>query len=350
MKKTANYAFASRYGTGGVWGTGSKQVIIEDRDTWESLVKVAAIWKTPASPEEVRKIIREREPSINDEVFERCWDIIKKTDSLIADGVYDPENRFSRNYLYYNYMGQEPASVHEKISNAAVTIIGCGGIGNHLSYLLATSGVKEIHLVDDDVIEISNLTRQVLFTESDIGLKKGEVLKRELLKRNSEAEIVLHDLSIKELNDFSKIPRSDLFIISADYPHMLMDWANEYCVRYVQPYVNVGYINDISVVGPFYIPGETSCYRCMSVIPDFETDDDINYYLNALHKDSKIATFPGVNGVAASYAFGDVIKFIGGFGEVLSKNKRIGIHSSTIKLEEQLIPLNKSCNVCSMNE
>jgi len=133
-------------------------------------------------------------------------------------------------------------------------VIDCGCIGTHIAYYLATSGIETIKLIDNDDIELSNLTCQFLFTESDIGERKTKILKRELLKRTYEV-IVNIMKSILAINSF------DIYVFSVDYPDNFIDWVNEACVLEQQAYVNVGYINDISTVGPFYIPHKNCLHK-----------------------------------------------------------------------------------------
>ncbi|UJR53270.1 HesA/MoeB/ThiF family protein [Dickeya zeae] len=347
MLYTGKYIQVGRYKKGGVFGVGSKQIIFNERIDFEDIVKIASFWKTPSDPNSFVEKAKKNFPEMSVSKIENCIQFLFDNNSLMENNDFNSNDRYSRNSLYYNYMGANSKDVQEKIQNSSVTLIGCGGIGNHLSYLLATSGIGKITLVDNDKVELSNLTRQVLFTEKDIGNSKTEVLKRELLKRRNDVAIDIIECTITSEDDLYKIPKSDIFIISADHPFSLMDWVNSYCVAHNQPYINVGYINDISVVGPFFIPGVTSCFKCAEITPDYTQKDSLSDYLKIINGDFKAATFPGVNGVAASYAFGDIIKFLGGFGEILSKNKRIGIHSSIIKIEEQLIPKNERCFVCS---
>ncbi|WP_273789640.1 ThiF family adenylyltransferase [Bartonella sp. ML70XJBT] len=76
-------------------------------------------------------------------------------------------NRYSRSHLHYQSYGMHPASVQHTLLQKSVVILGRGGIGNHVSAMLAASGVGKLTLVDNDVIELTNLTRQILFTEED---------------------------------------------------------------------------------------------------------------------------------------------------------------------------------------
>ena len=75
------------------------------------------------------------------------------------------------------------------LAGSRVVLLGCGGIGSLVAITLATAGVGELILVDGDHVEPSNLTRQFLFTEADVGLPKAEVLARKLRRRNSSCQV-----------------------------------------------------------------------------------------------------------------------------------------------------------------
>ncbi|MFT4968116.1 MAG: molybdopterin/thiamine biosynthesis adenylyltransferase [Candidatus Deianiraeaceae bacterium] len=93
--------------------------------------------------------------------------------------------RFSRNIL----LNEIDIAGQERISNASVLCVGCGGLASFVLPLLVSNGVKQIGIVDFDIIESSNLPRQTMFTEEDIGWKKIEVAKKFLQKRNSNCKI-----------------------------------------------------------------------------------------------------------------------------------------------------------------
>lgn len=101
------------------------------------------------------------------EDFNQAFDFLFSNHFLVlaetSDNIFN--NRYSRNHLHYQSYGMNPASVQYTLSQKVVIILGCGGIGNHVSAILASSGVGKLILVDNDVIEITNLTRQILFTE-----------------------------------------------------------------------------------------------------------------------------------------------------------------------------------------
>ena len=89
-----------------------------------------------------------------------------------------------------------------KISSAKVAIIGLGGLGCSASIFLTSSGVGELCLVDDDVIDLSNLQRQILFSESDV--HKGKILaaKESLSSLNKDIKLIAQNLKITASNIF----------------------------------------------------------------------------------------------------------------------------------------------------
>ena len=77
----------------------------------------------------------------------------------------------------------------EKLAQSAVAVVGCGGLGCAVLPYLASSGVGKLLLIDDDTIELSNLQRQVLYTDENIGCQKAEITAQYLRHRNSDCAI-----------------------------------------------------------------------------------------------------------------------------------------------------------------
>jgi len=99
----------------------------------------------------------------------------------------------------------------QRLNSSEVTIFGLGGLGNLLSTYIASSGIKKINLVDFDVIEETNLQRQINFTESDIGLRKVDIIEKYLnnkfkgLTINKYAEKIINCSQVKEIAKHSDI-------------------------------------------------------------------------------------------------------------------------------------------------
>lgn len=87
-----------------------------------------------------------------------------------------------------------------KILNSSILIVGCGGLGSTAATYLSMSGILNFGLVDFDKVTLSNLNRQLLYTENDIGKKKINVLSKKLKEINSKVQIKLFDTKLAEKN------------------------------------------------------------------------------------------------------------------------------------------------------
>ncbi|WP_343603900.1 HesA/MoeB/ThiF family protein [Fluviicola sp.] len=123
-----------------------------------------------------------------------------------------------------------------KLKNARVAVIGAGGLGCPLIQYLAASGVGTIGIVDFDVIEHSNLHRQILYGPADVGRKKAVVAKEKALFQNPDAGIELFDCALTDENAEEILSQFDLVIDGCD--NFLTRYAvNDACVKLGLPLV-----------------------------------------------------------------------------------------------------------------
>ena len=115
-----------------------------------------------------------------------------------------------------------------KLSKIKIGIVGVGGIGCPLSQYLVNSGIKELLLVDGDIIEKSNLNRQILFNINDIGEKKVKVAKDKLNLINNECTINIIDQNINSLNVDCLSQCS--IVVDATDNWLTSRLLNEYCL------------------------------------------------------------------------------------------------------------------------
>ena len=102
------------------------------------------------------------------------------------------------------------------LAQKRVLVIGAGGVGQHVATYLVTNGVSNLTIVDFDKVELSNLNRQILLTENDIGKSKVEVVKDALLARNKDSNIVSINLKVDRNNVLNLISDYDLVIDAVD--------------------------------------------------------------------------------------------------------------------------------------
>lgn len=211
--------------------------------------------------------------------------------------------------------------------------------------MLATAGVREFILVDSDHIELSNLSRQIMFKEADCNKHKTTVLAEALKARSSLIKIT----EIREFIDESNIQclkSADFILISGDQENVL-ELINAFAIEQGISFMNVGYVEDIAVWGPLVIPGKSGCYQCKQHLVNFENlaRDQINK-CQAINKGYQAPSTGPINMMASSCAALDIIKFLGNFGQIQSLNMRIGIWSHDLHIEKQDYKLNPSCEIC----
>jgi molybdopterin/thiamine biosynthesis adenylyltransferase len=176
--------------------------------------------------------------------------------------------RYDRHLLFFSEAGVDPAITQEKIAKSRVALIGMGGIGNWVSLNLIGAGLGDLRLIDFDVIEESNLTRQVLFDEKDIGQPKTSVARSKLAEKNTQTMVTEYHCQITGADTLEKLVRGvDFVALSANRPEKIHDWVDEVCIKHAIPYLNIGYQDGVGVIGPMTLKGETSCYQCFEPHP-----------------------------------------------------------------------------------
>lgn len=202
-------------------------------------------------------------------VIEQLKEIDVITQSTVENGFENQSDTiYSRQIEYFESLFdvENGQKIQDKISDMHIVIVGTGGIGTWTSLFLTQIGVKKITLIDDDIVNISNIPRQVLFNFKDIGKKKVLVLKERLSLINNDVEI--DTLSFKITEDdiiLDKINNFDLVINCADSPNVstTSKWINNYCYPRNIPFtVGGGYSIHSSKIGTTIIPRKTPCWEC----------------------------------------------------------------------------------------
>jgi molybdopterin-synthase adenylyltransferase len=140
-------------------------------------------------------------------------------------------------------------------------VVGAGGLGAPVLYYLAAAGVGRIGIVDDDVVELSNLQRQILFTTADIGRHKAEVAAERLGALNPEVVLEPHASRLRADTAFSFIDRYDVIVTAVDnFPTRYL--LNDACVLRGKTLVD-GAVLRMTGLAMTIKGGETACYRCL---------------------------------------------------------------------------------------
>jgi len=128
-----------------------------------------------------------------------------------------------RKYIKQIMMPEIGIDGQEKIKNAKVAIVGCGGLGCPTLLYLAAAGVGTIGIIDFDTVSITNLHRQILFGNNDVGKKKIEVAANKIGQMHPEVKIIEHDILLDQQN-------AELVLSSYD---IVVDGCDNFLTRYI---------------------------------------------------------------------------------------------------------------------
>ena len=168
--------------------------------------------------------------------------------------------RYSRHII----MPQVGSKGQRNLLDAKVVIVGAGGLGSPVAVYLALAGVGTIGIVDFDVVEISNLQRQILHRQSDIGKSKVLSAKQSLAEYNSDVKVVGHEAPLTSENAMEIISQYDIIINGADnFPARYL--VNDAAYLSGKPLVD-GSILIFDGQASVFIPGQ-GCYRCLFPSP-----------------------------------------------------------------------------------
>ena len=167
--------------------------------------------------------------------------------------------RYCRHILLnqFDFEGQE------KLLESKVLLIGLGGLGSACLPYLSASGIGHITLVDFDTIEISNLQRQVIYKESDIGKLKVSAAKKFVEEQNSECSVISIEKQLDEQLLKEQITLHDLVIDCTDNVKS-REAINKVCFQSKTPLVSGAAIRFEGQITSFNYKENTPCYHCLS--------------------------------------------------------------------------------------
>ena len=149
----------------------------------------------------------------------------------------------------------------EKLKRSKIIIIGVGALGTHTAELLARAGVGQITLVDADIVEASNIQRQALFTEQDIGQKKAVVAGKAIRKINSliTINVITQLVDEKNINTIKELQKATLIIDGTDN-FTARFLVNDFCKKKKIPWIYASCVATSGYVMPVFPEGP--CLRC----------------------------------------------------------------------------------------
>jgi len=196
----------------------------------------------------------------------------------------------------------------EKIRNAKVCVVGAGGIGNPVATQLVAMGVGKVRIIDRDVIEVTNLHRQHLYTDDDIGRVKVETAAERLRKLNPTVNVEPVPTSVTKYTAESLIKDFDIVIDALDSVDARYA-LNDACIKHDIPLVYAGALGMLGSVCTI-LPNKTACLRC--IFPELNEEEMPACSTEGVH--------PSILYLVAGIQVSETVKIITGREPTLANN------------------------------
>ena len=250
----------------------------------------------------------------------------------VQDFQYTPEQliRYSRHFLLPE-VGEDGQA---KLLQAKVLMVGAGGLGSPSAYYLAAAGVGTIGIIDNDVVDISNLQRQILHANDRVGMPKVESAKKTLEGLNPDVKVIPYQAKLTSENIMEIIKDYDLVVDGCDnFPTRYL--VNDACVLTGKPNVH-GSIFQFEGQATVFYPGKGPCYRCLYPEPPPAE------MAPSCAEAGVLGVLPGLIGVIEAL---EAVKIILGKGDSLVGRL---LHFNTLTMEINTLKLRRdpNCPMC----
>jgi molybdopterin/thiamine biosynthesis adenylyltransferase len=222
---------------------------------------------------QLHELIRKKHSDVTHEALTKALTQLDQR-GFLEDGAAGPDglldtyelSRWDRNLSYLEAFASIQVSKYElqhRIKSAKVALLGMGGVGSHLLFDLAAMGVHDIRAAEFDTVELSNLNRQILYTEGDIGRLKAEVAAERIRAFSPRIRLETVPMRLSSTEDVLRVIYDrDYVLCVADQPRTeIVHWVSDACVRQRAALVIGGHDME-RVVYYTIIPGVTGCVAC----------------------------------------------------------------------------------------
>lgn len=224
----------------------------------------------------------------------------------------------------------------EKILNGKVLIVGAGGLGAPVALYLAAAGVGTIGLIDGDVVDMTNLQRQVIHFTPDVNKAKVLSAKEKIAQLNPDVKVITYQELLTTDNVFDIIKEYD-FVIDGTDNFATKFLVNDACVLAGKPYSHGGILRFEGQTFT-YVPGHT-CYRCVFNAPP---------PANAVPTCSQAGVLGSIAGMLGTIQATEVLKFLVGKGKLLT-DRLLVFDALNMEFRNVNLRHNKNCPICGDN-
>lgn len=244
----------------------------------------------------------------------------------------DQIERYSRHLI----LQEVGVKGQEKIMNSKVLIIGTGGLGSPVAFYLAAAGVGTLGLVDGDVVDLTNLQRQIIHFTSDVHKSKVDSAKEKINQLNPDVQVRMYKQMVLADTILDIIREYD-FIIDATDNFAAKFLINDACVLAKKPYSHGGILR-FEGQTLTYVPG-SACYRCIFNAPPPK---------NAVLSGSQAGVLGAIPGMLGTIQAAEALKYITRTGELL-KNQLLMFNAKSMDFRKVKVTRRRQCPVCGDN-
>jgi molybdopterin/thiamine biosynthesis adenylyltransferase len=238
--------------------------------------------------------------------------------------------RYSRQII----LPQVGGTGQQKLLASKVLLIGAGGLGSPAGLYLAAAGVGTLGFVDSDVVDLSNLHRQILHGKGDLGRAKTESAAETIRALNPDVKVILHQERLTSENGLELVSQYDVVVDGSDnFPTKYL--ANDACVLLKKPLV-LGAVFQFEGQVSVFLPGGGPCYRCIFPTPPPP---------GAVPSCQEAGVFGAVPGVIGCIQATETIKLLLGIGETLAGRLLI-FDALSLEFLEIEVKREPECPVC----
>lgn len=242
--------------------------------------------------------------------------------------------RYSR-HLSLSAVGMEG---QQKLKNARVLCVGAGGLGSPVLLYLAAAGIGTIGIIDDDIVELSNLQRQIIYSYEELGQKKVIAAKKKLLALNSDIHVLLHEGKLNVENAFAFMDQYDVIVDGTDN-FVTRYLINDVCFHLKKPNVSASIFQFEGQCSIFSMPNGP-CYRCLYPSPPPPQ------FIPSCAEGGVLGILPGLLGTIQAT---EVIKLILNIGQPLT-GRLLTIDALNLHFREFNLERNPDCILCQYQQ
>jgi len=215
----------------------------------------------------------------------------------------------------------------QKLQDAKILVVGCGGLGSLIAVYLGSSGVGKLHLIDFDTVDITNLHRQVFYSLDDVGFSKSECLANFITQRSPFTDVSFSKKAITKENVIELISKYDVIVDGTDsLPTKYL--LNDACVIHEKPLVYGSLYKFDGYVCTFNLKQEDGSFSAnlRDAFPDMNTD---------VANCEEAGTLNAIVGMIATAQVNEVLKIISGVGKPLTNELLIYnvLHNTQLKMK-----------------